>query len=88
MVYKTAWEEDTGQVDEKELHTKASMCKLYASEMVGRVADRAVQILGGRGYCADYAAERLYREVRVDRNGPKGDVRPVTPGPWWKVSGT
>jgi alkylation response protein AidB-like acyl-CoA dehydrogenase len=67
MIYKTAWEEDTGQVDEKELHTKASMCKLYASEMVGRVADRAVQILGGRGYCADYAAERLYRDVRVDR---------------------
>jgi alkylation response protein AidB-like acyl-CoA dehydrogenase len=43
------------------------MCKLYASEMVGRVADRAVQIFGGRGYCADYAAERLYRDVRVDR---------------------
>jgi alkylation response protein AidB-like acyl-CoA dehydrogenase len=67
MTYKTAWEEDAGQVDPKELHTKASMCKLYASEMVGRVADRAVQIFGGRGYCADYAAERLYRDVRVDR---------------------
>ena len=67
MVYKAAWEEDQGEVDEKELHTKASICKLYASEMVGRVADRAVQIFGGRGYCADYAVERLYRDVRVDR---------------------
>jgi alkylation response protein AidB-like acyl-CoA dehydrogenase len=67
MVYTTSWEEDASRADPKELHTKASMCKLYASEMVGRVADRVVQIFGGRGYCADYAAERLYRDVRVDR---------------------
>jgi len=67
MVYATSSEEDAGRSDPKELHTKASMCKLYASEMVGRVADRVVQIFGGRGYCADYAAERLYRDVRVDR---------------------
>jgi alkylation response protein AidB-like acyl-CoA dehydrogenase len=67
MTYKTAWEEDAGRSDPKELHTKASMCKLYASEMAGRVADRVVQIFGGRGYCSDYAAERLYRDVRVDR---------------------
>jgi alkylation response protein AidB-like acyl-CoA dehydrogenase len=67
MTYKTAWEEDAGRADPKELHTKASMCKLYAAEMAGRVADRVVQIFGGRGYSADYAAERLYRDVRVDR---------------------
>jgi alkylation response protein AidB-like acyl-CoA dehydrogenase len=67
MTYKTAWEEDAERANPKELHTKASMCKLYASEMAGRVADRVVQIFGGRGYCADYAAERLYRDVRVDR---------------------
>ena len=67
MTWRTAWEEDAGRSDPKELHTKASMCKLYASEMVGRVADRVVQIFGGRGYCADFAAERLYRDVRVDR---------------------
>jgi len=67
MTYKTGWEEDAGRADPKELHTKASMCKLYAAEMAGRVADRVVQIFGGRGYCADYAAERLYRDVRVDR---------------------
>jgi acyl-CoA dehydrogenase len=67
MTYKTGWEEDAGRSDPKELHTKASMCKLYSAEMAGRVADRVVQIFGGRGYCADYAAERLYRDVRVDR---------------------
>jgi acyl-CoA dehydrogenase len=67
MTYKTAWEEDAGRRDLKELHAKASMAKLYASEMANRVADRAVQIFGGRGYCRDYAAERFYRHLRVDR---------------------
>ena len=67
MTYKTAWEEDTGRCDLKELHAKASMCKLYASEMANRVADRVVQIFGGRGYCKDYAAERHFRHLRVDR---------------------
>ncbi|SMF30362.1 acyl-CoA dehydrogenase [Tistlia consotensis] len=45
----------------------AAMCKYYASEMVGRVADRAVQIHGGSGYIADYAIERQYRDVRLFR---------------------
>jgi butyryl-CoA dehydrogenase len=67
MVYKTAWEEDAERVELKELHAKASMCKLYASEMANRVADRVVQIFGGRGYCKDYAAERHFRHLRVDR---------------------
>ncbi|HEU4401407.1 MAG TPA: acyl-CoA dehydrogenase [Candidatus Polarisedimenticolia bacterium] len=67
MTYKTAWEEDTGRRDVKELHAKTSMCKLYASEMANRVADRAVQIFGGRGVCRDYAAERLFRHLRIDR---------------------
>ncbi len=67
MTYKTAWEEDAGVCDVKELHTKASMVKLYASEMAHRVADRAVQAFGGRGYCCDYAVERLFRDTRVDR---------------------
>ena len=43
------------------------MAKLYASEMAGRVADRAVQVFGGRGYMRENVAERLFREVRVDR---------------------
>jgi alkylation response protein AidB-like acyl-CoA dehydrogenase len=67
MTYKTAWEEDAGVCDVKELHTKASIAKLYASEMAHRVADRAVQAFGGRGYCCDYAVERLFRDTRVDR---------------------
>jgi butyryl-CoA dehydrogenase len=67
MTYKTAWEEDSGRADLKELHAKASMCKLYASEMANRVADRVVQIFGGRGYCKDFAAERHFRHLRVDR---------------------
>jgi acyl-CoA dehydrogenase len=67
LTYKTAWEEDAGTSDVKELHTKASMAKLYASEMAHRVADRAVQAFGGRGYCCDYAVERLFRDTRVDR---------------------
>jgi len=46
---------------------EASCCKLYASEMVGRVADRAVQIHGGAGYMQEYAVERLYRDVRLFR---------------------
>lgn len=47
--------------------TEASCCKLFASEMVGRVADRAVQIHGGSGYMQDYAVERFYRDVRLFR---------------------
>ncbi len=46
---------------------RAAMCKYYASEMVGRVADRAVQIHGGAGYIADYPVERFYRDVRLFR---------------------
>lgn len=45
----------------------ASSAKLFASEMVGRVADRNVQIHGGSGYIADYPAERHYRDVRLYR---------------------
>ncbi|MBT9526938.1 MAG: acyl-CoA dehydrogenase family protein [Rhizobacter sp.] len=47
--------------------TEASCCKLFASEMVGRVADRGVQILGGSGYIAEHSMERFYRDVRLFR---------------------
>jgi acyl-CoA dehydrogenase len=47
--------------------TLASCCKLFASEMVGRVADRAVQIFGGAGYMEEYGIERFYRDVRLFR---------------------
>jgi len=46
---------------------EASCCKLFSTEMVGRVADRAVQIHGGSGYIAEYAVERFYRDVRLFR---------------------
>jgi acyl-CoA dehydrogenase len=46
---------------------EAAAAKYFASEMVGRVADRAVQIYGGAGYIADYGIERLYRDVRLFR---------------------
>ena len=48
-------------------HAQCSMAKLYSSEMAGRVADRAVQVFGGRGYMRENVAERFYRELRVER---------------------
>lgn len=46
---------------------RASAAKLYCSEMAGRVVDKALQILGGRGYMRENPVERLYRDLRVDR---------------------
>jgi acyl-CoA dehydrogenase len=46
---------------------EASCCKMFCSEMVGRVADRAVQIHGGAGYMSEYGIERFYRDVRLFR---------------------
>ena len=66
MVYNVARSIDEGE-DRKVLHARCSMIKLYASEMAGRVADRAVQIFGGRGYMRENVAERFYRELRVER---------------------
>jgi acyl-CoA dehydrogenase len=51
----------------KPITLEAAAAKYFASEMVGRVADRAVQIFGGAGYIADYGIERLYRDVRLFR---------------------
>jgi alkylation response protein AidB-like acyl-CoA dehydrogenase len=51
----------------KSLHARCSMAKLYASEAAGRIADRALQIFGGRGYMRENCAERFTRELRVDR---------------------
>jgi acyl-CoA dehydrogenase len=66
LTYHAAHEFDVNP-DARIVHGKAAMAKLYASEMAGRVADRAVQILGGRGYMQESPAERHYRELRVDR---------------------
>ena len=66
LVYETARNIDAG-VDLKVQHTQCSMAKLYASEMANRVADRCVQIFGGRGYMRENVAERFFRELRVER---------------------
>ncbi|MYM86305.1 acyl-CoA dehydrogenase [Rugamonas sp. FT82W] len=63
MVLDAARRRDNGE----DIPTEASCCKLFASEMCGRVADRSVQIHGGAGYVSDYAAERFYRDVRLFR---------------------
>jgi acyl-CoA dehydrogenase len=63
LVLDTARKRDQG-VD---VTLEASMCKYFASEMCGRVADRSVQMLGGYGYIGDYGMERFYRDVRLFR---------------------
>ncbi|MBR7619004.1 acyl-CoA dehydrogenase family protein [Phenylobacterium sp. 20VBR1] len=63
MVMETARKRDAGQ----SVTMEAAAAKYFASEMVGRVADRAVQIFGGAGYVADYGIERFYRDVRIFR---------------------
>jgi alkylation response protein AidB-like acyl-CoA dehydrogenase len=66
LVYETARGIDHGR-DVKVQHIQCSMAKLYASEMSNRVADRAVQVFGGRGYMRENVAERFFRELRVER---------------------
>jgi alkylation response protein AidB-like acyl-CoA dehydrogenase len=66
MTYQAAEAMDRGD-DVKVVHGQCAMAKLYASEMAGRVADKAVQIFGGRGYMSENVANRFFREVRVDR---------------------
>ncbi|HTP98515.1 MAG TPA: acyl-CoA dehydrogenase family protein [Casimicrobiaceae bacterium] len=63
MVIDAARRRDEG----RDVGTEAACAKLFASEMCGRVADRAVQIHGGAGYVSDYAIERFYRDVRLFR---------------------
>ncbi|MEC9368825.1 MAG: acyl-CoA dehydrogenase family protein, partial [Pseudomonadota bacterium] len=63
MVLDAARRKDAGETVTK----LAAICKYFCSEMVGRVADRAVQIHGGAGYVAEYGIERFYRDVRLYR---------------------
>lgn len=63
LVLQTAAAKDAGT----DVVMESAAAKYFASEMVGRVADRAVQIYGGAGYIADYGIERLYRDVRLFR---------------------
>lgn len=63
LVRQTARERDEG----RDVTLNASICKYFASEMCGRVADRCVQMHGGYGYIADHGIERFYRDVRLFR---------------------
>lgn len=63
MILNAAWEVDQG-IDCRD---KVSMVKVYAAEMMGRCADRAVQIFGGMGFCKEMPVERIYRDCRVLR---------------------
>ncbi|MBL8548289.1 MAG: acyl-CoA dehydrogenase family protein [Hyphomonadaceae bacterium] len=63
MVLEAARKRDRGE----DVTMDAAASKLFCSEMVGRVADRAVQIFGGSGYVADHGIERFYRDVRIFR---------------------
>jgi acyl-CoA dehydrogenase len=63
MTYHAAWKIDTGQRASHE----AAMVKLYCSEMLNRVVDRAVQIHGGMGYMKEFEVERMYRDARIVR---------------------
>ena len=63
FVLDTAAKKDAGET----VTMEAAAVKYFASEMVGRVADKAVQIFGGAGYIADYGIERFYRDVRIFR---------------------
>ncbi len=66
MLYRLSWDIDQNN-DRKMNHARAAALKLHCSEMVGRVCDKAVQVMGGRGYMREQAVERLWRDTRVDR---------------------
>lgn len=66
LLYRVAAEIDSG-LDRKVAHARVSAVKLFCSEMSGRVVDKALQILGGRGYLNDSPVERLYRATRLER---------------------
>lgn len=63
MTYDAAWRKDNGE----DVRTKAAMVKLFGTEAINRIADRAVQVHGGMGYMKDFPVEAIYREVRVMR---------------------
>ena len=66
MTFEAAAASDRGE-DLKAVHNRCSMVKLYVSEAANRIADRTLQIFGGRGYMRENVAERFFRELRVDR---------------------
>ncbi|MEX0991019.1 MAG: acyl-CoA dehydrogenase family protein [Actinomycetota bacterium] len=67
LLYRVGWESSQPDIPRKQIHAMASAVKLICSETANRVADKAVQIFGGRGYMREQPVERLWRELRVDR---------------------
>ncbi len=63
MVLRSAWQMDQGSLSRKD----ASICNLFASEMIGRVTDKAVQIFGGMGLIQELPIERFWRDARIER---------------------
>jgi acyl-CoA dehydrogenase len=63
MLLRAAWEIDQG----RDARDWISMVKVDAAETLGRVADRAVQVFGGMGYCREMPIEGLYRDARIYR---------------------
>ncbi len=66
MTYNAAWHDDQGGEDQA-LNAKASTVKVFASEALGRVADRVLQIFAGTGYMSETYVERAYRNARIER---------------------
>ena len=65
LVYQAAWRGDLGH----DIKVDASICKVYATEIAGKVVDRCIQIFGGMGVAAEMPLERWYRELRIKRIG-------------------
>ncbi len=65
MVYQAAWNADLG----RDIKVEASMCKVYGTEVAGRVVDRCIQMFGGLGVAREMPLERWYREMRIRRIG-------------------
>ncbi len=63
IVYRTAWLYDRG----KKIPREGAICKMFCSEALGRVVDRAVQIHGGNGFMGEHPVERFYRDARINR---------------------
>ena len=65
LVYQAAWRGDLGH----DIKVDASIAKVYATEIAGKVVDRCIQIFGGMGVAAEMPLERWYRELRIKRIG-------------------
>jgi alkylation response protein AidB-like acyl-CoA dehydrogenase len=63
IIYRTAWLFDQG----KKIPREGAICKLFCSEALDRIVDKAVQIHGGNGFMGEHPVERYYRDARINR---------------------